>query len=185
MQRGLPSYTATHPDAKQRLQLAKALVALARADADAAGKLPADTNAAKRQALSTQSQQDAAAGAAPVTGAGSNADRSATAAALTHQYKQDQTGGRTGAGSQRKLHQQPTVGELLQQATGGAAGSTDSTTLLDTTPDRELLLEQLTALLRSQPYKPLQTDVGALDSALMHFVHKGPQGRLYLQDEPW
>jgi hypothetical protein len=186
VQRGLPSYIATHPAAKQRLELAKALVALARADADAdtAAQPPAELNAAQRQAFS-QLQQGAA-GAAPMTGASSNADRPITAAAPASQLKQDQSSSRTGAGSQLKLHQQqPTVGEMLQQATGGAAGSTDSTNEPETTPDRELLLEQLTALLRSQPYKPSQTDVGALDVALMHFVHKGPQGRLYVQDQPW
>lgn len=47
------------------------------------------------------------------------------------------------------------------------------------------LVSQLTALMRQQPYKPLKTDAQLLEATLMHFVHRGPQGRLYVQAKPW
>lgn len=105
-----------------------------------------------------------------------------------------------GVSSERKLleqQQQPeaigTFGEMLQRAAAAAStgvttrqlGTPGSDQVAADAPQQEQLLQQLTVLLRGQPYKPLQTDVAALESALMHFVHTGPQNRLYVQDQPW
>jgi hypothetical protein len=47
------------------------------------------------------------------------------------------------------------------------------------------LQQQLTQLLRQQPYKPTKTNPADLEVNLVHFVQKGPQGRFYLQRKPW
>lgn len=167
--KGPAARTTTHPAAKQRLALAKALLAVAAADADAAAKATAE-------ALSHL-----------VAPKGLGQDRSTAADKQQEQQQeqgQEQPEMLTHRGKvflDRKLLQESAADSVQPAASGTASEPTAADSL---SAEQQQRLQQLTQLMREQPYKPTKTDRVTLESTLMHFVHRGPS-RLYVQGKPW
>jgi hypothetical protein len=155
--------TTTHPTAKQRLALARALIAAAKAEALA--------GAAATAAVGVL------AGVGKPTGSGAQHADAADAAESSKHHGEDEgqmPGHRGNVFNERKLAQQQT--RTIRTAVDSLPSSTG---------EYELLLQQLTNLMIQQPYKPVRTDPDLVASTLMHFVHRGSQNRLYLLDKPW
>lgn len=202
--KGPPARSTTHPAAGPRLQIAKALLATAAAEAEAAAKAAAaealqqaDATAAAYAALSSLLKSGGkAADAAVASGAGAS-DKQQTQHELHPADSNDKRLRHLAAGppvdssghedtwsadsNSTVPRSAPTVSDPI--IARGVESAHSPGTRSQAAVDQEQL-QQLTQLMRAQPYKPLQTKPAQLESTLLHFVHRGPL-RLYVKGQEW